>query len=161
MSFKLLAEPLPIDPWLKLMSSTMGRDKLYRFVQYLCRLLYGISLRLNQKGVTSAKLLLLSSSVGLGRKLWRIGKPLDHLQVFLRAQSIENDVIRTGSMLKALGYGCWLTLDTLQWLHSVKVLEIESIGWINYWAPRCWTIGLLASLSTNLYSLNNPSKEDS
>lgn len=56
---------LPVDPWLKLLSSTVGRDKVYRTIQYLARFLayYWTS---NPSAVK--RLQALSASIGFSRK---------------------------------------------------------------------------------------------
>ena len=62
--------PLPIDSFLKLLSNTQGRDKVYRLMQYFSRFLAFYLSKMN--GSVSIefvkKLQKLSLSVGLARK---------------------------------------------------------------------------------------------
>lgn len=50
--------------------------------------------------------------------MFRVGKPLDFFQTALKALSIQDEVIKFGTIAKSTGYGGWLLLDTLQWVHS-------------------------------------------
>lgn len=122
---------LPIQNWLKFLSSQAGRDKVYRFIQYFSRFLaYHIK---NQTGLADLAIRLskLSLAVGLGRKctgpsylhriimiVFRIGKPLDFTQSALKALSNNDEVVRWGMVIKCGGYGGWLILDMLQWVRA-------------------------------------------
>jgi peroxin-11B len=56
---------LPVEPWLKFLSSTAGRDKFYRTVQYLSRFL---AYYLSSNPDAAKRFQALSVAVGLGRK---------------------------------------------------------------------------------------------
>ena len=60
--------PLPIDSLLKLMSSTQGRDKLYRLIQYFSRFLAFYLSKMCPSMEFVKRLQKLSISVGLARK---------------------------------------------------------------------------------------------
>jgi len=60
--------PLPIDRWLKLLSATQGRDKIYRLVQYFCRFLAYYLTRLAPTPDYVKRIQRLSMTVGLARK---------------------------------------------------------------------------------------------
>ena len=96
----------------------------------------------------------LSSAVGMGRKLFRVGKPIDFIQTAVKSLSLKDDVIRCC----AVGRSCflagilaismfiilgWLSLDILQWLNAHGVIKLENLKWINTNAARCWLFGLL------------------
>lgn len=48
--------------------------------------------------------------------VFRLGKPLDHLQTILKSCAIQDDVVRVATICKSAGYGTWLVLDGLQWV---------------------------------------------
>ena len=60
---------LPVDPWIKFTATTVGRDKLYRTIQYVSKLL---AYHFAQQGLATKenvdRLTKLSNSVGLARK---------------------------------------------------------------------------------------------
>lgn len=90
--------------------------------------------------------------------VFRVGRPLDNLQIILKILSSPSHepIITLSTVVKAAGFGSWLLLDMFQWFHATKILQIERrelLGWVNWAAPRCWAIGLLASLLGNLHKL--------
>ena len=56
---------LPVDPWIKFTASTVGRDKLYRTVQYVCKLLAYYQ---STDSDSQLRLQRLSAAVGMARK---------------------------------------------------------------------------------------------
>lgn len=62
---------LPVENWLKFLSTQAGRDKVYRFVQYFSRFLaFHLRKRNNLAGAVllAQRLTKLSLAVGAGRK---------------------------------------------------------------------------------------------
>jgi peroxin-11B len=88
--------------------------------------------------------------------VFRIGKPLDNLQIILKSDSVKDEIERSLVVGKAFGFGGWLTLDMFQWLNSSGVIEMspEWAAFVNRNAPRLWLFGLLSSLSMNLYRIH-------
>lgn len=166
----LAVGPLPIDRWLKLLASTQGRDKIYRLVQYFCRFLAYYLARLSPSSEYVKRIQRLSVTVGSARKrkqtlapvltngavVFRMGKPLDNLQIILRSNGIKADAERSMVIGKAIGFGGWLSLDMFQWFHGNGIVELspEWLGFVNRNAPRLWLLGLLSSLSLNLYKIH-------
>ena len=60
--------PLPIDSLLKLLSSTVGRDKLYRLLQYLSKFLAFYLGKMSPSMEFVKRLQKLSLSLGMARK---------------------------------------------------------------------------------------------
>lgn len=56
---------LPVEPWLKFLSTTAGRDKVYRTIQYLARFL---AYYWANSPVMVKRLQSLSSTIGFSRK---------------------------------------------------------------------------------------------
>jgi hypothetical protein len=128
-------KPLPIDSWLKLLGTTQGRDKIYRFIQYFGRFLAFYLSQLSPEADYVKRIQRLSLGVGLARKrkqrisfwcarvhgmcvclVFRVGKPLDNLQVILKSSAIADELERSLTVSKALGFGGWLALDMFQWV---------------------------------------------
>jgi peroxin-11B len=117
---------LPVQNWLKFLSTQAGRDKVYRFVQYFARFL-SYHLKTHTPATELAvRLNKLSVAIGLGRKrtsgwvlmkVFRMGKPLDFMQTALKTMSVGDEVVRAGTIMKCTGYGGWLVLDMLQWVN--------------------------------------------
>jgi len=134
---------------LKLWSTTVGRDKTYRTVQYFSRFLAWYLIRLGYKE-DALKWNALKSALGTGRKMMRLGKPLEHLQAALRATANDGPI---GEQITAIGrqlaYAGYLAYDSIIWANSVKVLHLtneakERIGKIS---NRFWLAGILLNLA--------------
>lgn len=88
--------------------------------------------------------------------MFRVGKPLDNLQIILKSSKIKDELERSFIVCKALGFGGWLTLDALQWLsvQGIITLSPNLKEFVNKNAPRLWFFGLASSLSLNLYKIH-------
>ncbi|KAI3660247.1 hypothetical protein MP638_005110 [Amoeboaphelidium occidentale] len=144
------------EKWTKFSATTVGRDKLYRLVQYFSKYL---AFYLQASGTleksTIEKLTRLSSAVGLARKLFRVGKPIDFFQTIMKSVNIKDDVIRYCVVGRSTFLAGWLTLDIFQWLNAQKVIEIQDIKTINRTAAKCWLLGLICAVTADLYRLRN------
>ncbi|PWN35344.1 peroxisomal biogenesis factor 11 [Meira miltonrushii] len=138
---------------LRFWSTTVGRDKTYRSVQYLARFLAWYEYRKGATKETVQRLQNLKSSLALSRKLMRVGKFLEHLQAALKATAIQDPIVSYTAIGRQLGYGSYLILDQLQWLHGSKAYQFspETIKKISKNAARFWLTGLSFSLISGTY----------
>lgn len=138
---------------LRFWSTTVGRDKTYRTIQYAARFLAWYEYRKGATKETVARLTALKSQLGLSRKLMRVGKFLEHFQAALKATTIQDPVVSYAAIGRQLGYGFYLILDTLQWIHGAKVYTFEkpTIDRIAKNAARFWLAGLTFSLASGSY----------
>jgi peroxin-11B len=151
----LLANHPTVLRSIKLLDTTIGRDKLMRTVQYFARFL---SYYLYRQGYSKQAIALwktLQLNLGLSRKLFRIGKPLSHAKI--AATSYHNKtadpVIRASTIGRNLGFVCYLTLDSLVWLHGSRVHQFpaDKFARIQQTANRFWLAGLVSSILGSLY----------
>ena len=144
-----------VDEWIKFTSTTVGRDKMYRLVQYFSKWL---AYTLGQRGYPKDEVdrwLRLSSAVGMGRKLFRVGKPIDFMQTILKSASLKDDVIRICAIGRSAFLAGWLTLDSMQWLNANGIVKLNDIKWFNQNAARCWLTGLVFAVAADVYRLRN------
>ncbi|GAA5937310.1 Pex11p [Sporobolomyces koalae] len=140
---------------LKVGSTTVGRDKLYRAVQYFARFLAFYCLRKGYSNETVARLSALKSTLGMSRKLMRIGKPLEHAQAAVKALDVNDSVLKFTAIGRQLGYAGYLFNDMLVWAHSTKVrpLSADKYATINRRAAKLWFTGISFSLISSVYKL--------
>ncbi|BGP15070.1 hypothetical protein JCM10213_002786 [Rhodosporidiobolus nylandii] len=140
---------------LKVGGTTVGRDKLYRAVQYAARFLAFYCLRKGYSNETVQRLTALKSSLALSRKLMRIGKPFEHLQAAVRALTIQDTILKVTAVGRQLGYAGYLFNDMLVWLHSAKVRPFapETYAKIQQRAARLWFTGIAFSIVSSVYRL--------
>lgn len=141
---------------LRFWSTTVGRDKTYRVVQYLARFLAWYEYRKGASKETVARLTNLKSSLALSRKLMRTGKFLEHFQAALKATSIQDAFVAYTAIGRQLSYALYLMLDTLQWVHGSKAYAFAPATYksISKNASRFWLAGLLFSLASGSYKTN-------
>ncbi|POY74121.1 hypothetical protein BMF94_2933 [Rhodotorula taiwanensis] len=144
-----------ITATLKVGSTTVGRDKLYRAIQYYARFLAYYCLRKGYSKETVARLQALKSTLALSRKLMRVGKPFEHLQAAVKGLDLTDPVLKFTTVGRQLGYAGYLINDTLVWLHTAKVrpFSAPTIATIQQRAARLWFTGIAFSLVSSLYKL--------
>ncbi|GAA5971761.1 hypothetical protein JCM11641_001503 [Rhodosporidiobolus odoratus] len=140
---------------LKVGSTTVGRDKLYRAIQYFARFLAYYCLRKGYSDQTVQRLSALKSTLALSRKLMRIGKPFEHLQAAIKGLDISDPILKFTAMGRQLGYAGYLFNDMLVWVHTAKVRPFTppTIQKIQQRAARLWLTGIAFSLASSVYRL--------
>ncbi|KAK0554774.1 Peroxisomal membrane protein PMP27 [Tilletia horrida] len=138
---------------LRFWSTTVGRDKTYRAVQYAARFLAWYEYRKGASKETVARLQALKSSIGLSRKLMRVGKFLEHFQAAIKATAIQDPVVSYLAIGRQLGYALYLIHDTLQWVHGSKAYQFapETAKKISKRAAQFWLLGLSFNLISGSY----------
>lgn len=149
-----LLQPLPVDPLIKFLGTVTGRDKVYRTVQYFARF-YTWYLTKNHPADKDAlaRWTAAKSVLGTGRKMIRLGKPIEHIQAILKSHSIRDDAIRLLVIFKNLSYTVYLFHDMLSWFHSTKIKQFTSIQTIQERAARFWLFGIFFSWLSGIYQL--------
>lgn len=137
---------------MKFGSFNVGRDKLYRTVQYFSRFLAWFLLSRGKK-VEAARWTALKGHLGIGRKLMRLGKPVEHLQAALRAASSTGEVgEQVTSIGRQLAYFGYLTYDAALWANAVKFIGLKpsTAEKVTKTSNRFWLAGILFSITHGL-----------
>jgi len=132
-------------------STTLGRDKLYRAIQYLARFLAWYHLRKGNKD-NAVPWVALKSHIALARKLLRLGKPVEHMQTALRAalaNGTPSEQITT--VARQLAYAAYLSFDAIVWANTVKFLALQptTAQRISKISNRFWLAGILLSIGNS------------
>ncbi|KAF9229429.1 peroxisomal biogenesis factor 11 [Gyrodon lividus] len=128
--------------------TNVGRDKLYRTVQYLSRFLAWFFLSRGDK-VQTVRWSALKNHLALGRKLMRLGKPIEHLQAALRAAQSTGEL---GEQLMTIGrqlaYFGYLAYDAIVWANAVKVINLKTSTSqrVTKISNQFWLSGILLSV---------------
>ncbi|KAI0762839.1 peroxisomal biogenesis factor [Fomes fomentarius] len=133
---------------LKVLSTTIGRDKLYRAVQYFARFFAWFLLSRGYK-LQAARWDALKSHLALGRKLLRIGKFVENAQALLRTIAAPGE---TGERITAIGrqigYFGYLSLDNVAWANVIKFYNLapSTAQKVNKRAVQFWFTGIVFSI---------------
>ncbi|KLO20233.1 peroxisomal biogenesis factor 11 [Schizopora paradoxa] len=146
---------------LKVLGTTVGRDKVYRAVQFFARFLAWF---LTDKGFATeaARWNSLKTHLAIGRKLMRLGKPLEHLQAALKAffaQGRPGEQITT--IVRQLGYFGYLCYDALVWANTIKFITLtkDNATKYNNRASRLWLLGIVSSIINGILKANRLANE--
>ncbi|KAH8915937.1 peroxisomal biogenesis factor 11 [Atractiella rhizophila] len=140
---------------LKVGNTTVGRDKLYRAVQYLARFLAWYTFRKGYSKETVSQFEAAKSHLGLSRKLLRIGKPLEHLQASLRALSIQDPVLKLTTTGRQICYCLFLYHDMYLYLHTSKIYPLLPATYQKHFqrSAKLWFYGIFLSILNSTYKL--------
>ncbi|KAF9921195.1 Peroxisomal membrane protein PMP27 [Linnemannia zychae] len=140
-----------VQPWLKFTATTAGRDKIYRAVQYFSRFFAWYLLRQGATKETVARFDNLKKTLALSRKLMRIGKPVEHLEMALNATAVKDEVLRFFAVAKQLAYAGYLTFDALIFLDGSGAYKFKQIKRYSELANKFWLAGIACSFIAGLY----------
>lgn len=141
---------------LKVGSTSVGRDKLYRAIQYFSRFLVWFLQSNGYDKLTITRFNNLKSALGVSRKLFRLGKPLEHLQAALKATKTTSDpVVSTLAIGRQLSYSMYLFNDMLIWADKIKFIFLDKtkLAIVNQRAARFWMAGIAMNLVSSILQL--------
>jgi len=134
---------------LKVLGTTVGRDKLYRFVQYYSRLLAWVYLQRGDK-VNAARWDGLKGSFSNARKILRLFKFVEHLQSALKLaqHAAPGDWVSVTQCARQIGYVGFLFFDSVHWAHTTKLVTLSpsSAQLANKLSMRFWVAGISLSI---------------
>ncbi|KAH9944515.1 peroxisomal biogenesis factor [Epithele typhae] len=144
---------------LKVLGTTLGRDKLYRAVQYFARFFAWFLLSRGYK-IQAARWDALKAHLALGRKLLRVGKFMENAQAVLRAMNAPGETgERIATIGRQIGYFGYLALDQLSWAIKFYNFMPSTAAKINKRAMQFWFAGIVFSLAHGLLKAGRLSNE--
>jgi len=160
MASQVVLHPL-VSQGLKYGSTTLGRDKLYRAVQYFARFFAWYLIRKDNK-LDAARWAALKTHLATARKLMRLGKPIEHLQAALRASLSPGPALEQITTIgRQIGYFGYLTYDALVWAHAVRFINLNSdtAKKVARTSSRLWLAGILFSITHGILKTTRLSGE--
>lgn len=145
--------------YLKYASTTLGRDKVLRLIQYFARFYAWYLLRTNGLNSSIASLTTLKAQLGLVRKVLRIGKNLEHFKAAsqaldARAAPLGNNILlKAATVGRQLGYAGYLTFDAATVPNALGVKKSPRAPRFQREAYRFWAIGIACSIVAQTYTL--------
>ncbi|KAJ3123156.1 Peroxisomal membrane protein PMP27 [Physocladia obscura] len=148
-----------VDKTVRFLSTTVGRDRVNRFVQYFARFLAWHLQKNGSDKEVLARVAGLAAATAITRKVMRTGRQLEFARGIVKALAIKDDVIRITTIFKSVFMAAWLSFDTCQWIHSAGVYKFENIKEIGSRAFKCWLVALLFSFAGDIYKLQLNAKK--
>lgn len=144
-----------VSHYLKFVSTTVGRDKLLRTLQYFARFYAWYLLRTNKPQASIAPWDALKKQFGLVRKVLRAGKNVEHFKAAAVAadNNTMDPVLKYMAVGRQLGYAGYLTMDLLTLLDALGVRKSASAKKLQTEAYRFWAVGISCSIVAQVYTL--------
>ncbi|KAK0628862.1 peroxisomal biogenesis factor 11 [Bombardia bombarda] len=144
-----------VSHYLKYTSTTVGRDKLLRTIQYFARFYAWYLLRTNRPSASIAPWEAVKKQFGLVRKVLRAGKNVEHFKAAAVAadQKTMDPVLRYAAVGRQLGYAGYLTFDLATLLDATGIRKSASAKRLQQEAFRFWAMGILCSVVAQTYTL--------
>ncbi|CEG68928.1 Peroxisomal membrane protein PMP27 [Rhizopus azygosporus] len=140
-----------VDAFNRYMATTVGREKLCRFVQYFARFYAYYLFRNGAPKETIQRWADLKTHLGNGRKFFRLFKPVEFAQVGVKSLGLSDEVLRYTAVLKQAGMFFYYMSEALVLANSINFYKPSNIKQITEFGQRCWLIALAASLLSGLY----------
>lgn len=143
--------------YLRFVATTVGRDKLLRTLQYFARFYAWYLLRTNGTPTQMAPWNAIKKQFGLTRKVLRFGKNVEHLKAAATVADTKgmDPFLRYAAVGRQLGYAGYLSFDALTVPDAVGIRKWEAAKNLSQHAYRCWAMGLIFSVTSQLYTLYN------
>ncbi|WWD17340.1 hypothetical protein CI109_101781 [Kwoniella shandongensis] len=146
---------------LAVLATTIGRDKAYRLIQYLSRLIAWSLLRRGNVDA-AARWEGLKNGFATGRRVMRLFRPAEFLQSAMNlAQRPVTDIRAPQSIAhlaqigRQLGYAGFFTSDMMVWLGQIGFLRYdkEKLARFQRLTFKFWLAGIISSLISSSASL--------
>ncbi|KAI0639255.1 peroxisomal biogenesis factor 11 [Trametes polyzona] len=137
---------------IRVLNTTIGRDKLYRALQYFARFFAWLLLSRGYK-IQAARWDALKSHLALGRRLLRLGKFMESAQAALRALAAPGETGERLTMVgRNLGYAAYLFMDNISWANAIKFYNLQpsTAQKVNKRVMQFWFTGIAFSIAHGL-----------
>lgn len=141
--------------YLKFVSTTVGRDKLLRTLQYFSRFYAWYLYRTNATPAAIAPFAAIKKQFGLARKAMRLGKFIEHFKAAAVAADRKDldPVLKYTAVGRQLGYATYLTFDAAGFLDAAGIRKSANAKALGDKAQKAWFAGLSFSVISGLYTL--------
>ncbi|KAH0558683.1 hypothetical protein GP486_004666 [Trichoglossum hirsutum] len=156
----MVADALVYHPsvahYLKFVATAVGRDKVLRTIQYFARFYAWYLYRTNHPASQIKAYDAIKKQFGLTRKLMRVGKFVEHFKAAAEAADKKtlDPVLRYCAVGRQLGYGIYLSLDSIIYLDASGIKSISIVNRVQREAYKAWLVGLLFNTVAGLYTLH-------
>lgn len=141
-----------MDWYIQFTGKTAGRDKVYRTLQYACKLL-GWSLdELNYSPHLIENLSKLESHASTGRKFFRLGKSVDCIRSAQSSIHLLDPFLRTVLTINHLNRAGFLLIDHYLWLGKTGWKTVDQ-KW-EFQSARFYLATIMLSIIRDLYALH-------
>jgi peroxin-11B len=138
-------------------SSTVGRDKTLRTIQYFSRFLAWYLYRTNHSQSTVDVFNGVKKNFGSVRKAMRLTKFIEHFKLAAVASDAKTSdpVVKYLAVGRQLGYAFYMLLDNMTYPDVAGIKKFSAAARLQKEAYRAWCVGLTCNVVAGLYALYN------
>lgn len=157
--------PLAVETWHRTLSQTDGRDKLFRLIQYLCKLLRGLDCGRNDPlpDTSAGRVAALESALGTSRQIWRL---LKWASVYAKSRARMSALSTTApplpdaaAVLADAAMFLYYVADNVTFLHKVRLFSGDAKVAARR-AARFWLAAVLAGLAGGVHNVMSLTKRE-
>lgn len=154
----VLMSPLAAQTWHQTLTSPVGRDKLFRLIQYACKLVRGAQAGRSSpaSGTLAAQIHALESAVSTSRQMWRLLKWVSvYARPHRRPSGTGANYTRELCALVADGaLFAYLVLDNIAFIRKTNVLPGDTAATTRR-AAKFWLLAVLAQGAAAAHALRD------
>lgn len=143
-----------VNHFFKYINTAVGRDKVNRFLQYLFKFFLAYSIKYNGSEEIIQWNRNVIKHIQLTRKFVRIGKPLEHLNVFYKTLTAKDSFSKYCILGRHMAYAIYLTFDMFIWIHRAGIMKYDNLKTISINAKTFWMIGIVFGILNEIYLLS-------
>ncbi|KAJ7837481.1 peroxisomal biogenesis factor 11 [Mycena olivaceomarginata] len=137
-----------VSQTLKVGATTLGRDKFFGALQNFARFYEWLLISRGNK-TDAARWTALKAHLALSRKLFRLGKPIEHVQNALRAAITSTPPLeQVTSIARQVAYALFLSLDNFLWARGMNLVTVRQQTYMKLakLTIRSWLAAIIFSI---------------
>lgn len=145
---------------ISLNSKTAGKDKIYRTVQYGCKLIWYLLWK-NKSGKEYIEILKkIEATMSQTRKVLRFGKSHDMLESAMKSIYTDDYFLRYVITASNINQALYLLLDNTLWLNSIGVVHLKDKQKLLNYSNKFWLFSTFLNLARDFNSIVNVIQND-
>ncbi|GAA5805880.1 peroxisomal biogenesis factor 11 [Helicostylum pulchrum] len=137
----------------KYLNVTTGREKACRLIQYFARFYAFYLFRTGASKETIQRWVNLKTHLGIGRKFFRLLKPVELAQSSIKSLGLSDPVLRATQTIKFTCNFFYYTSEAMNLFDTIKFFKLQDPKKVTEFGQKCWLIALTASVISSLYQL--------
>ncbi|KAI8147465.1 peroxisomal biogenesis factor 11 [Fennellomyces sp. T-0311] len=146
---------MSVDAVNRYLSTTVGREKLCRLVQYFARFYAFYLLRNGAPKEAIQRWSDLKLNIGNARKFFRLFKQFEFAQAGVKSLSIQDEVLKVTAVVKQAGMFFYYCTEAVVLANAVNFYKVTKVKDIQQLGFKCWLTALSMSIISSLYKFRN------
>ncbi|KAI1301920.1 Peroxisomal membrane protein 11B [Halotydeus destructor] len=129
-----------------------GREKLFRFIQYVSRFMWSLLKNMKHHKLTVERLKYLESEMSNARRVIRLGRFVEMMHSSTKSMNLNDPSLRITITMSRISTALFLFSDNLIWLNRLRLVNIDEVKWSKT-ANKLWLYSITMNLLRDLHEL--------